>query len=73
MRFEVTNVKAVELGYSVLCDELGDCRISLGEPSKELGDTAMKRVSFRSLGRAARTGTYPILAGNGQFSVQTKI
>jgi hypothetical protein len=41
-----THVKAIELGYSVLCDELGDGGISLGEPSEEFGNTATARVSF---------------------------
>ena len=41
-----TYVKAIELRYSVLCDELGDGRISLGEPSEEFGNTVTSRVSF---------------------------
>ena len=35
----VANIKAVELGNTVLCDELGDGWIALREPSEELGNT----------------------------------
>jgi hypothetical protein len=36
-------VETVELGYSVLCNELGDGGISLGKPSEKLGDTHVER------------------------------
>lgn len=38
----MSNIEAIELGYPVFSDELGNGRISLREPSKELGNTGMQ-------------------------------
>ena len=54
-------VKTVELGDTILGDELRDGRVALGEPTKELGDTCSTLILTERAVRQVKAGS-PIVA-----------
>lgn len=62
----MSHIEAVELGYPVLCNDLGDGGIALRQPSEEFGDTVRRGRSISTTelaaGRPRAARTNPMAA-----------